>query len=88
MNLRHAGALALISWYLILPPWVWTPDQMAKPLGERIASPDLTASYSEWTIEHIFDSAKECEATKQEWHEYRGGENALCIATDDPRLKP
>jgi hypothetical protein len=34
-----------------------------------------------------FDSAQECEALKQEFWGYPGGEYAICIASDDPRLK-
>jgi hypothetical protein len=43
MNLHYAAALALVGWYLIIPPRFWPPDQMSKPLGERIAKPDLQA---------------------------------------------
>jgi hypothetical protein len=92
MNPRHAAALALVGWYLLLPPWE----------GNRIADPD--APLSEWTINYSFDSAADCEAMRQSkvdrgWSilERKDASSVeretagiflyqKCVATDDPRL--
>jgi hypothetical protein len=93
MRLRQVAALALVGWYLMVPPW---PVRTSAPLGQ-------------WTIVKSFDTATDCEAelsrqqaaakvlTKRvlqnsaqapketaefaaHWHW------ATCVATDDPRL--
>jgi hypothetical protein len=111
-NLRHAAALALVGWYLMVPPLEYLS-------GNRPAGP-----YSRWTIADVFDSAADCKAkmkkvhdegdaaVDQKYHAWLGNraatdENlgefthgqwkqiafnslqtmAVCIATDDPRLK-
>jgi hypothetical protein len=92
MNLRHAAALALVGWYLMLAPWE----------GERIANPD--AALSEWKINYSFDSAADCEAMRIAKEDFgwqilirkdaSSAERATadiflyqkCVATDDPRL--
>jgi hypothetical protein len=100
MNLRHAAALALVGWYLMLPsvhssgpgPWI-----------------DLKAPLSKWTTEASFDSATECSLARHdkrvsnvtELKKYQSSgqkipfeletegfswDNAQCVAIDDPRL--
>ena len=96
MKLRHAAALALVGWYLMLPP-----DQ-----NPALPARDITAPISEWVRVGSFDSAVACEAEQQKRVQfyihlglttpeatstYRDRtldyENAQCIASDDPRLK-
>jgi hypothetical protein len=99
MNLRHAAALALVGWYLMMPP----PDNVGSL--RRFWEGSLAG----WSIKSSFDSSKECESARQkelaDAHASipREGELAdngvitdkgvfipltlLCIATDDPRLK-
>jgi hypothetical protein len=48
MRLRHAAALVLVGWYLMLPPNV-----PGKP-------PDIEASLSQWLQMGAFDSATAC----------------------------
>jgi hypothetical protein len=48
MNLRHAAALALVGWYLMLP------------LVNGDASPATQLPLSEWTQEGSFDRAEDC----------------------------
>jgi hypothetical protein len=85
---RHTAALAFVGWYLLLPPRGWRPEDLAKPLGQRQGSiPLLESPYSEWSIQKTFDSARECEALKQEFWSDPGREYAICITSDDPRLK-
>ena len=67
MNLRHAAALALMVWYLIVPPTVGPYLRLDK------SAPD-----SRWHIIQSFDTATACEGYLQEmkagtgasYHEY------------------
>lgn len=91
MKPRHIAALALVGWYLMLPPI--QEDQ-----------PNTDAPLSEWTISASFDTAKECQQDKGEnWESIlklspsvptkdsiaanRQAMEAVCVATDDPRFK-
>ena len=92
MKLHHAGALALVGWYLMLPPsHSHIPDE-----------PDTGAPLRKWhIIGSSFDSAAECEIAKVdlekklEQHLGKQGnmtklmflDHGACVATDDPRLK-
>jgi len=87
MKPYHAAALGLVGWYLILPPYRWRSEDLSKPLGQRVAIPLLESPYSEWRIQKTFDSAQEREALKVEFWRDPGGEYAICIASNDPRLK-
>ena len=84
-TLRHAAALALIGWYLLVPPqtrfW-WIGQQRY----------DDAAPLSNWTIERSFDKADACEAARLAPQQQAGDPasrmaHAVCVATDDPRLK-
>jgi hypothetical protein len=52
MNLRHAAALALVGWYLMVPPFT---AQRAGPVDV-----DDQAPLSKWTIAGSFDTAEQC----------------------------
>ena len=91
MNLRHAAALALVGWYLMAPSVTYPGDSVTR-LG------DPSDPISTWTIEHSFDSARECEQAKQTIEQSLKTKTAMsahelasldaqCVATDDPRLK-
>ncbi len=86
MKFPHNGALALIGWYLMMPPSSHTLRTLH------------TANLSTWKIEATYASASECEQArqtstshgrpnlrnaKQQYLAHRGE----CIASDDPRLK-
>lgn len=98
MNLRHAAALVLVGWYLMVPP-----------LGGN-GKNDTTAPLNRWTHPHTFSSAHDCEEAlaaarlsealgiaslslreglsepdARALHLYSRGWQ--CIASDDPRLK-
>ena len=102
MKLRHAAALALVGWYLMVPPaGIVFPD----PNSPRIFMQPFDRT---WRVKATFISANDCEIAREK-HEAdfargvkstipKGYENhptrslhfddgALCIATDDPRLK-
>jgi len=98
MNPRHAAALALVGWYLMMPPLG----------GGKV---DATAPLRRWRQFNAFDSAHACEQYKQSPDfmleleldqqgvepelsaqtalELRVAEssNSLCVSTDDGRLK-
>ena len=95
MNPRHAPALALVGWYLMMPP-------------QTNGKIDSNAPLSQWTVEESYDSAAPCremltnlrtDATSKSdkasnEHERMSTEQILdavkslaCVATDDPRLK-
>jgi hypothetical protein len=65
MNLRHAAALALVGWYLMVPPFKphkLQPSFTIPSLEARILNTD--APLSRWEIYVASDSADECEASK------------------------
>jgi len=97
MNLRHAAALALVGWYLLMPPMPVEPSGLLGP-------PDLRAPLSKWDQEGEYDHVGDCQSEIFQIRNYsldskikpknRGAANAAlailnarCIATDDPRLK-
>lgn len=70
MKLSHAAALALVGWYLMLPP-VSSDGRIQKD-----------APLSDWYIFSSFDTKEACEKERQV-----SGVSAICVASDDPRLK-
>jgi hypothetical protein len=92
MKPRHAAALALVGWYLMLPPW--------RVIGGEVRSsvPDPDASLSKWINVRNFDTAASCDHALMQFLDAAGDGEPLsdrnrarfarCIATDDPRLKP
>jgi hypothetical protein len=54
MDLRHAVALALAAWYLMVPP---LKGQSSSGYGA-----DYDAPLSQWTVLTPFDSASACDA--------------------------
>ena len=100
MKFHHAVALALVGWYLMVPPLVSDPKRPQAVI-------DGTAPLSDWVVQEVFDTAKECRAARDagreefkrsNWyadHErltpldsasLMQKERADCIASDDPRL--
>ena len=85
MKLRHATALALVGWYLMVPPMNSWPG---------LPWIDRDAPLSRWTTSAMFDSAKDCEIAREK-HEHAYAlavkstidDGAVCIASDDPRFK-
>jgi hypothetical protein len=95
MKLRHAAVLALVGWYLMVPPLRY------------FLNPNLPP-FSQWEIRGSFDTADACTAQKAKEIEIEPGTEeikrhgmdeqlqlqissqmaaARCIATDDPRLR-
>jgi hypothetical protein len=91
MNPRHASALALVGWYLMVPP-----------LTNNGTRTDAHAALSTWQVLKSLASAPKCEAEKNQLqHDANTQPNkdkntllaqymaahSQCIASDDPRLK-
>ncbi len=86
MNLRHAAALALIGWYLMMPDLDASNNVLTNlPL-------------SKWSVKEGYDSGVECNDGKLGYYNLvkdlpqsdakkRRVLAMQCIATDDPRLK-
>ena len=90
MNLRHAAALALVGWYLMIPPEVG--------YGPPIIQ--YQAPLTEWIRAQTLDSEKACRERLRGWSTVRGPfENAAqeraadrfrrgrCVPSDDPLVK-
>jgi len=84
MKITHVAALALLGWYLMVPPttriWWVGPERS-----------DNSAQMSRWTIEQSFDKAGLCQearlsAQRQAVDGAIRMDNAVCISSDDPRL--
>lgn len=93
MKMRHAVALALTGWYLMIPP----------QLDKRTV--DQTAPISKWTVYSPHDTADACHLAQVEQRtiaEQKATQirdqdvgvvlrqflESQCIASDDPRLRP
>jgi len=96
MKLHFAAALALVGWYLIVPPV--RVDSKGSPEEQSDRSGfvyETDAPLSKWFNEGNFDSAAACDqALSQFRHTPRATAAdqiqelaARCIASDDPRLK-
>jgi len=57
MKSRHAAALALVGWYLMIPP-----------MGLHVEV-EYNAPLSQWDMMGSFDSADECEKAYQQYNE-------------------
>ncbi|MGO9266812.1 MAG: hypothetical protein ACLQBA_18355 [Candidatus Binataceae bacterium] len=95
MTFRHAAALALVGWYLMIPP-----------IGNDLQDfkKNLKTPLSTWIQDSAYDSAKDCEAAKDSLLEKRMSKNesrfdpdsaarfalatavGKCVSSDDPRL--
>ena len=64
INLRHAAALALVGWYLMLPPFIRVAPDPRAPGADRVA-PDSHAPLSKWFWSGSFDSVDDCERSQE-----------------------
>ena len=87
MSLRHAAALALVSWYLLVPPF-----DAGQPDGV-----DTDATFVDWDQLGVYDSSVECEdVATRVLDRAKAQDNKLqiarilfgrCVESDDQRLK-
>ena len=65
MTFRHAAALALVGWYLMLPP-IYDVPTATRPesvkIGDKFAEVRPTAPLGVWEVSASFDSADACQA--------------------------
>jgi hypothetical protein len=54
MNPRHAAALALVDWYLAMPPHIHRN-------GQVLVGVDRSPPLGQWGIADSFDTAAECQ---------------------------
>ena len=62
MKPRHAAVLALVGWYVMLPP-IPAPDlwqTLTHQCPGDSCCPDGEQPLSEWKIQEVFDTAKQC----------------------------
>jgi hypothetical protein len=85
LTCRHATALALVVWYLMIPPNKWTKDATGG-----------VVTYPYWTWKRVKGcvTKPECEAAKNKMAKMTDDPKAAyvwqladCISSDDPRLK-
>ena len=75
MSLRHAAAIALTGWYLLVPPGSCKPEWISpgKPLP-------CVAPLSEWIVTLSFSSHDECDAERRADNSY--GKQEMTNAND------
>ena len=86
MKSRHAAALALVGWYLIVAPIEHTGP---------FTRVDIKAPMKEWDMQATFDIKESCETARAEYLAYpppaasnlAGDKFIQCVSADDPRLK-
>ena len=83
MKPRHAAALALVGWYLMMPPSK-TPKPDVLTLLAPIFIADTAAPLSRWTKVDTFPTQLRCEARRAA--DLRAPVEQ-CVPDDDPRLK-
>ncbi len=86
MKLRHTAALALVGWYLIVPPY-----------AANIYSCDQNAPISKWLKFQSFESESACLEYMEMMRSNKGFTRdsptyyrtiySKCISSDDPGLK-
>jgi hypothetical protein len=74
MNLRHAAALALVGWYLMVPPMC---ADHPVPAWCR----ESTDPVRQWAIREKFNTEKECNAKLNSWRE-RTRPTVVCGSSD------
>jgi hypothetical protein len=100
MKPRHAAALALVGWYLMIPHMVQTGPFTSSFGGSK-------APNGSWDVQATFGTSEACEAARTVYvadtnnnFRYRSESDPMvrrelaeekivaeCVATDDPRLK-
>jgi hypothetical protein len=79
MTTRHAAALALLGWYLMMPP------------RDTKGVLQLHSPLRKWKRAASYKTANECEVGKFKALDANGNGSIFleskCIASDDPRLK-
>jgi hypothetical protein len=93
MKPRHVTALALVAWFLMMPP--------PRTVGDHFET-NFYAPLSKWTKLRRFDLQSQCETAREAYQQKPTGNLVImlgaaeaqattkaskCVASDDPRLK-
>jgi hypothetical protein len=73
MNLRHLAALALVGWYLLMPPM--GTIKTTEPLTWRTDAP-----LAEWQISQSFDKSDDCEKARKAY--INNPDNSIVVPAD------
>jgi hypothetical protein len=86
MRLRHAAALALVGWYMIIPPTSheYPMGNVNAPLTEWVKRPTLYRNQEE--CEHVLDRQTRLRNARNRQVQVRFKRQWQCVAADDPRL--
>lgn len=86
MNLRHAAALALVGWYMMIPPTSrdYPMGNVSAPLSQWIIRPTIYRNKEE--CEHVLDRQTRLRNARNRQIQVRFFRQWQCIASDDPRL--
>lgn len=90
MKPHHAAALALVGWYLMIPPSSTLPPGVAykEPLRNwKIVRGFDTADDCDDFLSTFFEQAREKQGLNILEPAYRDYMFAECVASDDPRLQ-
>lgn len=87
MKLRHAAALALVGWYLMMPPTSrdYPMGKVDAPLTEWPKKPTTYRNQKE--CEHVLDKQIRLANSKNKQITVKFYQQAPCVSADDPRLK-
>jgi hypothetical protein len=87
MKPRHTAALALVGWYLMMPPTGrdYRMGNVEAPLRQWVKRPTIYRDEKE--CEHVLDRHRRLTNSKNKQIAVKFYKQAQCIASDDPRLK-
>ena len=86
MKLRHAAALALVGWYLMVPPVALNTSPAARAdrfsrKGNQGWNHDTSAPLTDWTVNRKYDRVEDCDEDRS----YEP--DAICVRSDDLRFR-
>jgi hypothetical protein len=87
MRLGHAAAIALVGWYLIIPPTSrdHPMGNVDAPLSQWVKRPTVYRNKDE--CEHVLDREQRLTNSRNRQLLLRYRKQAQCVSTHDPRLK-
>ena len=87
MKPRHAAALALVGWYLMMPPTGrdYPMGNVDAPLTQWMKRPTTYRDKDE--CEHVLDRHRRLTNSKNKQIAVNFYKQAQCVSADDPRLK-
>jgi len=87
MKFCHAAALALVGWYLMMPPTSrdYPQGKIDAPLAEWLKKPTAYRDKSE--CEHVLDKQIRLSNSHNKQIAVKFYKQAQCVSADDPRLK-